>query len=103
RRIRPTIRQGTTHSLTSHSQSDRQSQNLGDAPCLRKTPDRTLRWIAVKNLGNLSDTTFLHVVNQRRQPPPRLIDGFIRTLIYLQIGLEKRSDQPRPDRAVMVS
>src|SRR5258706_15557255 len=93
----------SSNAPASHSQHRRQPQYFRHAPRLRRRSHWTLRLVAVVILRQLPDApAIVHVIDQRRQPLPRLLLRGFRMIVHTQVRLDKRADQPRPNRPVVI-
>src|SRR5271165_3888477 len=78
------------------------AEQLGHAPCLGNATSWSVRGISVTNLADLAQPKFRHALAERVEPLPGLLTRFIGMVMHTQVGFDKRPEQPRPHRPLMV-
>src|SRR5438093_269389 len=78
------------------------TQDFCNAPSLRETSARTVGRIAIENLGDMTKTSFGQMTRESIKPHPNLILNLLSVAVYLEIRVDKRAEQPCPDRSLMI-
>src|SRR5271157_5284476 len=78
------------------------AEQLGDAPCLADATSGSVRRLSITNLGDLAEAKFSHAPVERINPLPGLHARRIGMVMHAQVGFDKRPEQPRPHRPLMV-
>src|SRR5437867_12633247 len=79
---------------SSHTVFDDASQDFRDAPSLGKTTARTMRRIAVENLGDMAEAGFRQMPRENSQPPANLILNLLSVAVHFEVRIDKRTQQP---------
>src|SRR5258708_22547039 len=78
-------------------------QHLGHAPRLGKASARTMRRIALEDFRYLPEAGLAEMRFKSAQNLASALPRLFRAAVDLHIRADKRSQQPRPDRALMIA
>ncbi len=80
-----------------------EAEQLGQRPGLKRAPARCVRLIGIGDLGDVTEPGMIQVLNKRREKTrTRLALRCFIAATHTQPGFDKRSDQPRPHRALVI-
>ncbi len=78
------------------------AQNFSDAPSLRRAAARFVRRVGVENFGNLPDAGLREMRFEAGKNFVDALFGFVPVRMNFPISVDKRADQPSPNRALMI-
>ena len=80
-----------------------QTQRFADGPRLKRTTAWSVGWLGVGDFRNVAEAGFLKMREDWRQKlAARLAFGFVRIAANTHPRLDERTNQPRPDRALVI-